>query len=46
MKAVNLYIESEPNVYSVCLYKNMSIVQEIQRAARKFGKRCFYIPCA
>lgn len=46
MKAVQLFIESEPNVYSVVTFKNMSIVQEIQRAARKFGKRCFYIPCA
>lgn len=44
--SVQLFIEGEPNVYSVVLFKNMSIVQEIQRAARKFGKRCFYIPCA
>lgn len=42
---VQLFVEQEPNCYTVTIHKNMSIVQEIQRAARVFGKRCFYIPC-
>lgn len=45
MKAFQLFVETETaNSYLVLWFNNPSIVQELQRAARAWGKRSFVIP--
>lgn len=45
MKAFQLFVEQDtPNSYLVLWLNNPSIVQEIQRAAKEWGKRSFVIP--
>ena len=45
MKAFQLFVETETaNSYLVLWFNNPSIVQEIQRAAKEWGKRTFVIP--
>ena len=42
---VQLFLETEtPNSYSVLVFRNLSIVQELRRAAKLFGRRSFVIP--